>query len=238
MAKLTTAHLRTKQAQLAHTLTVERWETLPMEMEIKLKALNSWGFDLVQAERGQSRYFLVEADACQAGDTFFHDGEAVKIDQVLSQLPKNTRLTLVMTSEDYQAQVEALFWQEGEQTPRSLFKLPAVEVLLALCKKNNLGQLLAQVHSVGVTTEIVKKHGESGKTVPFADLPPQARRVLRMAKDILRKRVPAGRFELSWFGENKDAQARYQASLLIPTLSLLNVQVANGVDKLFAELTP
>lgn len=238
-SKLTAADMAARAAQLAHTLTVEQWDTLPTETEIKLKALKSWGLDLLAGEKnGEATWFVAEADRRKAGDRYEADGHQYAVTEVLSQLPKNLRLTLLITSEDHEARVEGLLWDDAAQRSVSLFKLPAAEVLLAMAKKHELGQLLAHLHSVGITSEVLKKHGESGKTVAFENLPPEPRRALREAKKILRKHVPAGRFELSYFGENKDGKARYQASFILPTLSLLDIQVANKVDKLFAELNP
>lgn len=239
MSTLTTAQLQSRSAQLAHTLTVEKWAELPTEMEVKFKALKHWGFDLIAGRRnGEDTWFVAEADRYRAGDAFDQNGHHHEVSEVLTGLPANTRLTVVITSEEHEAQVEALLWDEAAQRSVSLFRLPATEVLLAMAKKQNLPQLLMHLHSVGLTAEVQKKHGEQGRSVPFEDLPPAQRRVLREARDILRKHVPAGRFELSYFGENKDGKARYQASFLLPTLSLMDAQTANQVDKLFAALAP
>ena len=239
MSKLTAAELQSKRAQVAHTLTVEKWDVLPTETAIKLKALKSWGLDLIAGTcDGEATWFVADADSRKAGETFEADGRRYEVNEVIKTLPRNTRLILAVTSEDHEAVVEALIWEDDAQRSVSLLRQNAAELLLALAKKNNLPQLLAHLHSAGLTTEVLKKHGETGRTTPFEDLPPAARRVLREAKDILRKQLPAGRFELSWFGENKDGKPRYQASFLVPTLSLLDVQVANAVDKLFAELAP
>ncbi len=220
-----------------NTFVRERWGEIPEEMEVSLRSLKAWGFDLLSGLReGKEAVFVApEESERRAGDVYEHEGERFEVREVLRSLPKGARLLIRVGLEDRRGVIRA-YYQAGFGEETLLFSLPAAELLLAYFRKRGFGKLLEAFHSSGLTTEFIQKRGEHGKAYPFEQLPHKMRRALREAHDLLRKHTHVGRFTLVYFGKNKDGDDRYIVTWLLPTIRLFDVDVAERVDKLLAAL--
>jgi len=236
-ARVSAEELEQKHRQVLNTFVRELWGTIPSGIEVGLKSLKAWGFDLVFGLRGGEEAVFVSATAKgrRAGDVYEEAGETFEVRRILEELPKGARLWVEVALEDRRGVVRAYY--RPERGPATLlFALPAAELLLAYFKKRGFGHLLSAFHSSGLTTEFVKRRGEAGRAVAFEALPPKMRRALREAQDTLKKHAGVGRFTLVYFGKNKDGDDRYQVTWLLPTVRLFDVELAEHVDKLLAAL--
>ena len=237
MKSLTVEDLVRKQEVAEHTYVRELWGPLPQEVEIKLKNLKALGFDLLRGLRGGRPTVFVadEAQHRRVGDIYEQAGERYEVQEVVSEMPRATRLLLRVQLEDRRGVVRAFYRAEsGEET--LLFELPAALLLLTFFKKRGYAHLLTTFHSSGLTTLFLRKRGEEGKALPFATWPPKFRRALREAGDILRKFTGTGRFTLAFFGQNREGKDRYVALWLVPTVQLFRTEVAEHLDKHLAAL--
>ncbi len=235
--KLSAQELQRQHQRALNTFVREAWGEIPAEMEVKLRSLKAWGFDLLTGLRGgHAAVFVAPSEDRRAvGDVYETQGETFEVREVLRSLPKGARLLIRVGLEERRGVIRAYYRAaHGEET--LLFSLPAAELLLAFFKKRGLGKLLEAFHSSGLTTEFIQKRGEQGRAYAFEDLPHTMRRALREAGDLLRKRTRVGRFTLVYFGKNKDGDDRYIVTWLLPTIHLFDVDVAERVDKLLAAL--
>lgn len=234
---LRTEELLRKHQWALNTFVRERWGEIPEEIEVPLRSLKAWGFDLLSGLReGREAVFVAPVeDERRVGDVYQYEGETFEVREVLRSLPKGARLLVRVSLEDRRGVIRAYYQRNfGEET--LLFTLPAAELLLAYFRKQGFGKLLEAFHSSGLTTEFIQKRGEHGKAYPFEQLPYKMRRALREAHDLLRKHTQVGRFTLVYFGKNKDGDDRYIVTWLLPTIRLFDVDVAERVDKLLAVL--
>ncbi len=235
--KLSAEELQRQHQRALNTFVREQWGEIPAEMEVKLRSLKAWGFDLLSGLRGgQPGVFVArEEDHRAAGDVYEEAGETFEVQEVWQSLPKGTKLLIRVGLEDRRGVIRAYYRAaHGDET--LLFSLPAAELLLAYFKKRGFGKLLEAFHSSGLTTEFIQKRGEQGRAYAFEDLPHKMRRALREAHDLLRKRTGVGRFTLVYFGKNKDGDDRYIVTWLLPTIHLFDIDIAERVDKLLAAL--
>ncbi len=233
----TAEELAQKHQQALHTYVREVWGPIPDEVEVGLRSLKAWGFDLIFGLReGVETVFVADQTAGRkAGDRYTEGGAAMEVLEVVRELPKGARIRVRVDLEDRRGVVRAAYQPaRGSATP--LFTLPAAELLLAFFKKRGFGKLLEAFASSGLTTEFVQGRGQPGRAVPFDALPPKMRRALREAQDTLKKHAGVGRFALAYFGKNKDGDDRYRASWLLPTVKLFDLALAEHVDKLLAAL--
>ncbi len=229
--------LARRHQRALNTFVRENWTDIPEEIEVKLRSLKAWGFDLVMGLReGVETVFVSETEkGRQVGDVYEEGGETFEVREILTELPKGAKLLVRVGLEDRRGVIRAYYQDpQGEET--LLFTLPAAELLLAYFKKRGFGKLLEAFHSSGLTTEFIQKRGEEGRAYPFEQLPNKMRRALREARDIIRKRTESGRFSLVYFGKNKDGDDRYFATWLVPTIRLFDVDVAERLDKMFAAM--
>jgi len=235
--KLSAEELRRRHQRALNTFVREWWDEIPAEIEVKLRSLKAWGFDLLAGLRGgQDTVFVArEEDHRAAGDVYEEHGETFEVREVWKALPRGARLLIRVGLEDRRGVIRA-YYRAAHGDEVLLFSLPAAELLLAYFKKRGFGKLLEAFHSSGLTTEFIQKRGEHGRAYAFEDLPHKMRRALREAQDLLRKRTGMGRFTLVYFGKNKDGDDRYIVTWLLPTIHLFDVDVAERVDKLLAAL--
>ncbi len=236
-ARLSAEELEQKHQRALNTFVREVWGPIPDEVEVGLRSLKAWGFDLVFGLRGgKSAVFVSEHEkGRREGDRYQEAGEAFEVRELVKALPKGARLTVRVGLEDRRGVVRGHYRPEhGAAT--ELFVLPAAELLLAFFKKRGLGKLLAAFHSSGLTTEFIQRRGEAGRAFPFEALPPKLRRALREAQDTIKKHAGVGRFTLVYFGKNKDGDDRYAVTWLLPTVRLFDLDLAEHVDKLLAAL--
>jgi len=235
--KLTAEELAKKHQIALNTFVREIWSEIPEETEVKLKSLKAWGFDLIHGLRnGKDTFFTSEIEkGREVGDVYEEKGETFEVKEIVSELPKNSKLLIRVGLEERRGIIRAYYKAEKEEEIL-LFTLPAAELLLAYFKKRKFFHLLEAFHSSGYTTEFIQKNGEVGKAYDFSDLPNKMRRALREAKDVLKKYTGSGRFTLVYFGTNKDGDDRYIVTWLIPTIHLFNVDVAEHIDKLLGAL--
>jgi uncharacterized protein (TIGR00703 family) len=236
-SKLTAEKLLAKHQVALNTFVREGWGEIPTELEVPLKALKSWGFDLVRGLRGGAEAIFVTPTekGYEPGDTFEERGEIFEVRELVKELGPKEKLFIEVTLEDRRGIIRGLRRTDvGDETV--LFTLPAAQLLLAFLKKRGYGKLLEAFHSSGITSEFIQKNGEAGKAYPFEALPPKMRRALREAQDVIKKHGGVGRFTLVYFGENKDGEDRHVVTWLLPTIRLFDVSLAENMDKLLAAL--
>jgi len=235
--KLTAEELAAKHQMAVNTFVREVWGEIPRELEVKLKSLKAWGFDLIAGLReGEPAVFVADREAGRLpGDVYEERGERFEVKEIMEKLPKGARL-LVRVGNEERRGVARLYYRAAGGEETELFALPAAELLLAYFKKRGWGKLLEAFHSSGLTTEFIQSRGTSGKAWSFEALPPKMRRALREGADTIKKRAGVGRFTLVYFGKNKDGDDRYTVTWLLPTIKLLDVSLAEHVEGLLAAL--
>ncbi len=235
--KVSVQKLERKHQQVLNTFVRETWESIPLDMEVKLKSCKAWGFDLIRGLRqGQEAVFVAPSEEERhEGDKYEESGESFEVHQLIRELQPTEHLFIRVTQEERRGVIKAFFEDESKKKTE-LFTLPAAELLLAYFKKQRFAHLLGAFHSSGLTTEFIQKRGESGRAYEFDNLPNNMRRALREARDVIRKDFRAGRFSLVYFGQNKNGDDRYVVTWQIPTIRLFNQDMAEKVDKLLAAL--
>lgn len=235
--KLTAEELAAKHQVAVNTFVREVWGEIPREMEVRLKSLKAWGFDLIAGLReGEPAVFVADQEAGRLpGDVYEERGERFEVKEIMEKLPKGAKL-LVRVSNEERRGVARLYYRSATGEETELFALPAAELLLAYFKKRGWGKLLEAFHSSGLTTEFIQSRGTTGKAWSFEELPPKMRRALREGADTIKKRAGVGRFALVYFGKNKDGDDRYTVTWLLPTIKLLDVSLAEHVEGLLAAL--
>ncbi len=235
--KIAPTELLRKHDIALNTFVRENWETIPNQIEVNLKSLKAWGFDLIFGLRaGKASVFVSDAaKGRQVGDIYEEEGETFEVQEIVKSLPKGARILVEVGLQDRRGVVRGVYRAaNGEETV--LFTLPAAELLLAYFKKHRLNALIEAFHSSGLTTEFIQRRGTTGKPWDFDRLPPKMRQALRVARDIIRDETGAGRFTLVYFGKNKDGDDRYIVTWLLPTIHLFDVDIAEKIDKSLAAL--
>ncbi len=221
-----------KELQALNTLVFETLGQPERERKFKFKSLKRWGLDLVLGKKGGKKtYFVAEYGKRKAGDTYEEGGTSFEVEEILYELPPQKELFAHIEMEDGRAYLVGQL-REGEENIEIL-RLPAASLLLAFLKKHRLFHLVEALKNVGTATELVKQRGQEGKPYPFEKLPNVARRFLREAKKIERD-AGFGRVALAYFGENKDGDARFRVSWLLPTIALFEIDIAEKADKILA----
>ncbi len=221
-----------REIQVLNTLVFETLGQPEKEREFKLKALKRWGFDLIFGKKnGQMTYWTAEANKKDKGDIYEEDDIKYEVEEIIHELPKNKKIFAHIEMFEGKAYLIGEL-REGEENIEIL-RVPAGVVLLAYFKKHKLHHLIEAIRNVGTATELVKQRGQEGKPVPFEKLPNVARRFLRGAKDV-EEDAGFGRVALSYWGENKDGDARFRVSWLLPTIALFDINIAEKADKLLA----
>ena len=93
--------------------------------------------------------------------------------------------------------------------------------------------MIEALRNVGVATELLKRRGREGRPYPYEKLPNVACRFVRGARDV-ESEAGFGRVTLAYYGENKDGDARFRATWLLPTIALFKIDISEKVDKLLA----
>ena len=221
-----------RELQVLETLVFETLGQPEKEREFKLESLKRWGFDLIFGKKGgEQTFWAVEANKREKGDVYEEDEIKYEVEEIIHELPKNKKIFAHIEIFDGKAYLIGEL-REGEQNIEIL-RVPAGLILIAYFKKHKLHHLIEAIKNVGTVTEFVKQRGQEGKPVPFENLPNVARRFLREAKDV-EKEVGFGRVALSYWGENKDGDARFRVSWLLPTIALFDINIAEKTDKLLA----
>ncbi len=222
--------LELRELQALNTLVFETLGQPEKEREFKFKSLKKWGLDLILGKKGgKTTYFVAEYGKRKLGDIYEESGVKYEVDEILYEMPKNKRLFAHIEMEDGRAYLVGQL-REGDENIEIL-RLPAASLLLAYFKKHRLHHLIEAMRNVGTATELVKQRGQEGKPYPFSKLPNVARRFLREAKKIERE-AGFGRVALAYYGENKDGDARFRVSWLLPTIALFEIDIAEKADKI------
>ncbi len=215
-----------------NTLVFETLGRPEQEREFNFKAIKRWGLDLIAGRRdGVTTFFTGVADRHQPQDVYEEAGSRYQVDEILTALPKGKKLYAHITMAEGTAFLIGEL-REGQENIEIL-RLPAASLLMAYCRKHRLPHVAEAVRSVGTATELVKHRGQEGKPVRFEQLPNVPRRFLREAKKV-EKEMGFGRVSLAYFGENKDGDARFRLSWLVPTIALFEIDLAERIDKLLA----
>ncbi|BCX81009.1 conserved hypothetical protein [Methylomarinovum caldicuralii] len=215
-----------------NTLVFETLGQPEKEREFRFKSLKRWGLDLIAGRRnGETTFFTGAVDRHRAQDVYEEGGSRFEVEEILTELPKNKKLYAHIAMAEGTAMLIGQL-REGDENIEIL-RLPAASLLMAYCKKQRLSQVAEAIRSVGAATELAKQRGQEGKPVSFEQLPNVPRRFLREAKKV-EKEMGFGRVALAYFGENKDRDARFRLSWLVPTIALFEIDIAEKVDKLLA----
>ena len=222
--------LQLRELQAVNTLVFETLGQPEKEREFKLKSLKRWGFDLIFGKKdGKSTFFTAETGKKAVGDIYEEDDIKYEVEEIIYELPKNKKIFAHI--EMFQGRAYLIGeLREGDENIEIL-RVPAGVVLLTYFKKHKLHHLIEALRNVGTATELVKQRGQEGKPVPYENLPNVARRFLRGAKDV-EEEAGFGRVALSYWGENKDGDARFRVSWLLPTIALFDINIAEKADKL------
>ena len=221
-----------REFQTINTLVFETLGQPEKEREFKLKSLKRWGFDLLFGKKGgEVTYFTAETGKREKGERYTEDEISYEVEEILAELPKNKKIFAHIEMLNGRAYLVGEL-REGEDNVEIL-RVLAGSILLAYFKKHKLYNLIEALRNVGTALELVKQRGQEGKPVDFNHLPNVARRFLRGAKD-LEKEAGFGRVALSYWGENKDGDARFRVSWLLPTIALFEISIAEKADKLLA----
>ncbi len=219
-----------KEQQALNTLVFETLGQPEKEREFKFKSLKRWGLDLILGKKaGKETYFVAEFGKRKAGDIYKEGDVEYQVSEVLYEMPKNKKLFAYIRMENGRAYLVGEL-REGEENIEIL-RLPAASLLLAYFKKHKLHHLIEALRNVGTATELVKQRGQEGKPYSYEKLPNVARRFLREAKKV-EKEAGFGRVALAYFGENKDGDARFRVSWLLPTIALFEIDIAEKADKI------
>ncbi len=224
--------LELREIQALNTLVFETLGQPEKEREFRFKSLKRWGLDLILGKKGNKEtFFVAEYGKRRVGDVYEEDGVRYEVSEILYEMPKNKRMFAHIEMDEGRAYLVAEL-REGEDNIEIL-RLPAASLLLAFFKKHKLHHLIEALRNVGTATELVKQRGQEGKPYPFERLPNVPRRFLREAKKI-EKEAGFGRVALAYFGENKDGDARFRVSWLLPTIALFEIDIAEKADKILA----
>ncbi len=219
-----------REFQTLNTLVFETLGHPEKEREFKFKSLKRWGLDLLMGKKaGKETFFVAEYGKRNVGDVYKEDDIEYQVSEVLYEMPKNKKLFAHIEMENGKAYLVGEL-REGEENIEIL-RIPAASLLLAYFKKHKLHHLIEALRNVGTATELVKQRGQEGKPYPYEKLPNVARRFLREAKKI-EKEAGFGRVALAYFGENKDGDARFKVSWLLPTIALFEIDIAEKTDKI------
>ena len=221
-----------RELQAINTLVFETLGQPEKEREFKLKALKRWGFDLLFGKKGGvPTFFTSEAGKREIGEKYEEEDIHYEVEEIIHELPKNKKIYAHIEMMHGRAYLVADL-REGDENIEIL-RVPAGSILLAYFKKHKLHHLIEALRNVGTASELVKQRGQEGKPVPYEKLPNVARRFLRGAKDV-EEDAGFGRVALSYWGENKDGDARFRVSWLLPTIALFDIDIAEKADKLLA----
>ncbi len=221
-----------REIQALNTLVFETLGQPEKERKFKFKSLKRWGLNLISGKKGgKETYFVAEFGKHRTGDVYEEGGVRYEVDEILYEMPKDKELFAHIEMRDGRAYLVGQL-REGKDNIEIL-RLPAASLLLAFFKKHGLHHLIEALKNVGTATELVKQRGQEGKPYPFEKLPNVARRFLREAKKIERE-AGFGRVALAYFGENKDGDARFRVSWLLPTIALFEIDIAEKADKILA----
>ncbi|WP_457638781.1 TIGR00703 family protein [Persephonella sp.] len=224
--------LQLRELQAINTLVFETLGQPEKERQFKLKSLKRWGFDLLFGKKGgETTYFTAETGKREVGEKYTEEEINYEVEEIIYELPKNKKIFAHIEMIHGRAFLVGEL-REGEENIEIL-RVPAGSILLAYFKKHKLHNLIEALRNVGTALELVKQRGQEGKPVPYEQLPNVARRFLRGAKD-LEKEAGFGRVALSYWGENKDGDARFRVSWLLPTIALFDIDIAEKADKLLA----
>ncbi len=219
-----------KEIQALNTLVFETLGQPEKEKEFKFKSLKRWGLDLILGKKdGKETYFVAEEGTKKSGDVYKEGEVEYEVSEIIYEMPKNKKLFAHIEMYEGKAYIVGEL-REGNVNIEIL-RLPAASLLLAYFKKFRLHNLIEALRNVGTATELVKQRGQEGKPYPFEKLPNVARRFLREAKKI-EKEAGFGRVALAYFGENKDGDARFRVSWLLPTIALFDIDIAEKADKI------
>ncbi len=224
--------LQLRELQTINTLVFETLGQPEREREFKLKSLKRWGFDLLLGRKeGETTYFTAEIGKREAGDKYTEENITYEVEEIIHELPKSKKIFAHIEMMNGRAYLVGEL-REGDENIEIL-RVPAGSILLAYFKKHKLHNLIEALKNVGTALELVKQRGQEGKPLPYEQLPNVARRFLRGAKE-LEKEAGFGRVALSYWGENKDGDARFRVSWLLPTIALFDINIAEKSDKLLA----
>jgi uncharacterized protein (TIGR00703 family) len=218
-----------KGIQALNTLVFETLGEPESEREFKFKALKKWGLDLLLGRKdGKEAFFVAEYGKREVGEVYREDGIEYEVGKVLYEMPKNKKLFAHVEMKEGKAYLVGELREENQNI--EILRLPAASLLLAYFKKHRFFHLARVLRNVGTVAELFKQRGQEGKPYPFEKLPNTARRFLREAKKI-EKKAGFGRVALAYFGENKDGNARFRVSWLLPTIALFESSIAEKADK-------
>jgi len=221
-----------RELQAIHTLVFETLGQPEKEREFKLKSLKRWGFDLLFGKKaGKATFFTCESGKREKGEKYKENDVHYEVEEIINELPKNKKIYAHIEMINGRAYLVADLREREENI--EILRVPAGSILLAYFKKHRLHHLIQSLKNVGTASELVKQRGQEGKPVPYENLPNVARRFLRGAKDV-EENAGFGRVALSYWGENKDKDARFRVSWLLPTIALFDINIAEKADKLLS----
>ncbi len=229
------SNLEFKLKHAERTLVFEKIGNPEKEREFELRSLKDWGFDLLLVwHGGKLTYLLQEEGLREKGETFIHGDEEYTVEEVLTELPKDTSIFAKVEERDGRAYILVEIrhikkrWGEGTL----ILNVPAAELLIAFFRKKGLDRLYNYVESVGITTEFFHQRGRPAVPVDFKKLPAGAKDFIRRTKEIF-DLVGFGRLSLAFYGKDKNKDAKYRVFLTLPTIDLFDIWIAEKLNNSF-----
>ncbi len=221
-----------KELIALNTLVFETLGKPEKERNFSFNTLKRWGLDLLKGKKqGVETYFTCQAGKHAKGESYHEDGNHYEVTDVLDKMPAKKKIFAHVETNNGQSFLVAQL-RENEQNTE-IIRLPVASLLMAYFKKHKLFRLAAATANIGTATELTMHQGQEGKPVPYGKLPDKVRRFLREAKKI-EKKTEFGRLAIVYFGKNKDGDDRFRLSWLLPTIAILDLDIAEKADKLLA----
>ncbi len=224
-----------KQADLneliaLNTLVFETLGKPEKERNFSFGSLKRWGLDLLKGKvQGTETYFTSEIGKHEKGESYDSDGRHYEVTEVMNKMPGKKKIYAHIEMLNGRSFLVAQL-REGQDNIE-IVRIPVASMLATYFKKHKLFHLANAMVNVGTAIELAKHQGQKGKPVPFENLPDKVRRFLREAKKIEEK-SGFGRLALSYFGKNKDGDDRFRLSWLLPTIAILDLDIAEKADRL------
>ena len=208
-------------------------EGIPSEESFfTLKDLKTWGIFLMFGTKDKKSGYFATRKAHAVGESFSINGEEYTVEEVYdTTLPKKSRLKMRLKWELGRLVGELFLVAEDKEY--FVYAVPIEEILNILILKKKLGSLERTEKLLGITTKLKKEHQPCTVGISLEEADPKFRRLFRSAKKLFKEDIVAGHILLRYCGKENSSEY-YYLEVELPTLSLINQNVADRIDKLFA----
>ena len=214
------------------TIEIKKEGTPPEESYFTLKDLKTWGIFLMFGTKDKESGYFATREAHAVGESFSINGKEYTVEEVFdTTLPKNSKLKMRLKWDLGRLVGELFLVVDGNE--QFVYAVPIEEILNILIVKKKLGALERTERLLGITTKLKKEHQPCTVGIPLEEADPKFRRLYRSAKKLFKEDIAAGHILLRYCGKENSSEY-YYIEIELPTLSLINQNVADRIDKLFA----